>query len=111
MTNRRIYETVGIRYDDIASMQPIVDQVITMLREHAEIDSDQVLIVNFDKFAPSSLDFFIYTYTKTTEWVKFHEVKQDVLLKVAAIVEANNAEIAFPTSTVHLAPPGVEANA
>ena len=111
MTNRRIYETVGIRYDDIACMQPIVDQVITMLREHAEIDSDQVLIVNFDKFAPSSLDFFIYTYTKTTEWVKFHEVKQDVLLKVAAIVEANNAEIAFPTSTVHLAPPGVEANA
>ena len=111
MTNRRIYETVGIRYDDIACMQPIVDQVITMLREHAEIDSDQVLIVNFDKFAPSSLDFFIYTYTKTTEWVKFHEVKQDVLLKVAAIVEANNAEIAFPTSTVHLAPPGLEANA
>ena len=111
MTNRRIYETVGIRYDDIACMQPIVDQVITMLREHAEIDSDQVLIVNFDKFAPSSLDFFIYTYTKTTEWVKFHEVKQDVLLKVAEIVEANNAEIAFPTSTVHLAPPGVEANA
>jgi MscS family membrane protein len=111
MTNRRIYENVGIRYDDIACMQPIVDQVIIMLREHAEIDSDQVLIVNFDKFAPSSLDFFIYTYTKTTEWVKFHEVKQDVLLKVAAIVEANNAQIAFPTSTVHLAPPGLEANA
>jgi MscS family membrane protein len=43
--------------------------------------------------------------------VKFHEVKQDVLLKVAAIVEANNAQIAFPTSTVHLAPPGLEANA
>jgi len=110
MTNRRIYETVGIRYDDIACMQPIVDQVISMLREHKEIDANEVLIVNFDKFAPSSLDFFIYTYTKTTQWVKFHEVKQDVLLKVAAIVEANNAEIAFPTSTVHLAPPGLEAN-
>jgi MscS family membrane protein len=110
MTNRRIYETVGIRYDDIACMQPIVDQVIDMLREHKEIDANEVLIVNFDKFAPSSLDFFIYTYTKTTEWVKYHEVKQDVLLKVAAIIEANNAEIAFPTSTVHLAHPGLEAN-
>ena len=111
MTNRRIYETVGIRYDDIACMQPIVDQVIAMLQAHAEIDSDQVLIVNFDKFAPSSLDFFIYTYTKTTEWVKFHQVKQDVLLKVASIVEANKAEIAFPTSTVHLAPSIEQANA
>ncbi len=110
MTNRRIYETVGIRYDDIACMQPIVDQVINMLKQHPEIDSDQTLIVNFDKFAPSSLDFFIYTYTKTTEWVKFHQIKQDVLLQVAQIIQDNKAEIAFPTSTVHLAPPGLEAN-
>jgi len=110
MTNRRIHETVGIRYDDIACMKPIVDQVINMLQQHPEIDEDQVLIVNFDKFAPSSLDFFIYTYTKTTEWVKFHQVKQDVLLQVAQIIQDNKAEIAFPTSTVHLAPPGLEAN-
>jgi MscS family membrane protein len=30
-------------------------------------------------------------------------VKQDVLLKVMAIIEQHGAEIAFPTSTVHLA--------
>jgi MscS family membrane protein len=108
MSNRRIYESVGIRYDDIACMAAIVDQVTAMLREHNEIDSDQVIIVNFDKFAPSSLDFFIYAYTKTTDWVKYHEVKQDVLLQVSAIIEANKAEIAFPTSTLHIAPPGLE---
>lgn len=108
MTNRRIYESVGIRYDDISCMTPIIDQVTAMLREHNEIDSDEVIIVNFDKFAPSSLDFFVYAYTKTTQWVKFHEIKQDVLLKVAAIIEANKAEIAFPTSTLHIAPPGLE---
>ena len=109
MTNRRIYESVGIRYDDIACMNPIVDQVTAMLRDHNEVDSDQVIIVNFDKFAPSSLDFFIYAYTNTTDWVKFHEVKQDVLLKVSEIIQANKAEIAFPTSTLHIAPPGLEA--
>ncbi|MCS5587340.1 MAG: mechanosensitive ion channel family protein [Porticoccaceae bacterium] len=111
MTNRRIYETLGIRYHDIACMKPIVDQVITMLREHKDIDADQTLIVNFDKFAPSSLDFFVYTYTKTTDWVEFHQVKQDVLLKVADIIEANKAEIAFPTSTLHIEPPGLESGA
>ena len=109
MTNRRIYESVGIRYDDIACMRPIVDQVTAMLRDHNEVDSDQVIIVNFDKFAPSSLDFFIYAYTNTTDWVKYHEVKQDVLLKVSEIIQANQAEIAFPTSTLHIAPPGLEA--
>jgi len=103
MTNRRIYESVGIRYDDIACMDTIVEQVMAMLREHEEIDNNEVLIVNFNKFAPSSLDFFVYAYTKTTQWVRYHEVKQDVLLKVAAIIDANKAQIAFPTSTLHIA--------
>jgi MscS family membrane protein len=108
MTNRRIYESVGIRYDDIACMTPIVDQVTAMLNAHPEIDTKEVIIVNFDKFAPSSLDFFVYAYTKTTGWVKYHEVKQDVMLQIAEIIEANKAEIAFPTSTLHIAPPGLE---
>jgi MscS family membrane protein len=107
MTNRRIYETVGIRYQDIGCMQAIVDQVTAMLREHPAIDNQQVLIVNFNKFSASTLDFFVYTFTKTIDWVEFHQVKQDVLLKIGEIIESNNAEIAFPTSTVHVAPPGL----
>jgi MscS family membrane protein len=102
MTNRRIYETVGIRYADIGCMEAIVEQVTAMLCEHPEIDTDQIMIVNFNAFSASSVDFIIYTFTKTTEWVRFHQVKQDVLLKVAQIIEANQAEIAFPTSTVHI---------
>jgi len=73
-----------------------------MLKNHPDIDSGKTLIVNFNCFAPSSLDFFIYTFTKTTDWVMFHEVKQDVLLKIIKIIEENGAEIAFPTSTLHL---------
>ncbi len=103
MSHRRIYETVGIRYDDANKMAPIVDKVEAMLVAHPEIDDSQTLIVNFNSFAPSSLDFFIYTFTHTTNWVKYHEVKQDVLLKVVQIIEDAGAEIAFPTSTIHLA--------
>jgi len=102
MTNRRIKETMGIRYDDVAKMPVIIEQVKTMLQNHPEIDSEQTLIVNFNSFASSSVDFFIYTFTKTTEWVRFHEIKQDVLLKVVEIIENNDAEFAFPTSTLHL---------
>ncbi len=102
MTHRRIHETIGIRYSDINCMKAIVDDVKAMLQSHDEIDSTQTLIVNFNAFSSSSVDFFIYTFTKTTNWVHFHEVKQDVLLKVADIIERHGAEIAFPTSTVHL---------
>jgi MscS family membrane protein len=106
MTHRRIYETVGIRYDDLAKMQTITDEVRQMLVDHDEIDETQTMIVHFNAFNASSLDFFVYTFTKTTKWVKFHEVKQDVLLKVAGIIERHGAQIAFPTRTLHL-PEGV----
>jgi MscS family membrane protein len=102
MQNRRIYETIGIRYEDIDKMGAIVNDVKSMLTDHAEIDSSQTLIVNFNSFAPSSIDFFVYTFTKTTQWVRFHEIKQDVLLKISDIITAHGAEIAFPTSTVYL---------
>jgi MscS family membrane protein len=107
MTNRRIYETVGIRYDDARKMSAIVDEVKSMLMEHPEIDTDQTMIVNFNKFASSSLDFFVYTFTRTTQWVRFHEIKQDVMLKIIDIIEKNGAECAFPTSTVHI-PEGIK---
>lgn len=102
MTNRRIKETVGIRYSDIKQMHNITEAVKVMLRAHPEIDTQQTMIVNFDTFAPSSLDFFIYTFTKTTNWVRFHEIKSDVLLQVAEIIEAHGADIAFPSRSLYI---------
>lgn len=102
MLNRRIYETVGVRYGDMGLVKDIVSDVKSMLEKHPAIDSTLTLMVNFNKFAPSSLDFFIYTFTHTTDWVEFHQIKQDVLLKVAEIIIARGGEIAFPTSTLHI---------
>ncbi|WP_296749122.1 mechanosensitive ion channel family protein [Thiobacillus sp.] len=102
MTHRRIKETIGIRYTDLDKMAAIVADVKAMLQAHPEIDSDATLIVNFNQFGVSSLDFFVYTFTKTVQWVHYHEVKQDVLLKIAAIIQAHGAEIALPTRTLHI---------
>ena len=102
MRNRQIYETIGIRYEDAGAMAAIVADVEAMLRAHEEIDTDGFLMVNFNAFAPSSLDFFIYCYTRTTGWARYHQVKQDVLLRILEIVDRHGAEIAFPTSTVHI---------
>ena len=103
MQNRRIYETIGLRYSDVTNMDKVVAEVEAMLRQHEAIDADKTMMVNFNKFGASSLDFFIYCFTRTTRWVEFHEVKQDVMLRIAEIIKANHAEVAFPTSTIHLA--------
>ncbi len=102
MTNRRINETIGIRYEDAGKMEAITAEVKQMLAEHPAIDETMTLMVNFNAFAASSLDFFIYCFTHTTVWTEYHEIKQDVLLRIEKIITDHGAEIAFPTSTIHL---------
>ncbi|MCU7939246.1 MAG: mechanosensitive ion channel family protein [gamma proteobacterium symbiont of Bathyaustriella thionipta] len=102
MTNRRIKETIGVRYDDGDKLDAIITDIHAMLKSHNDIDTRQTLMVNFNEFAPSSLDFFIYTFTKTTNWVKYHKIKQDVLFQIMKIIQQHGAEMAFPTSTLHL---------
>ena len=102
MLNRRIYETIGIRYDDAEKLKVIVEDVKALLANHELIDHRQTLIVNFNSFGPSSLDFFIYTFTRTTDWVEYHQVKQRILLEILDIIFAHGADVAYPTSTVKL---------
>ncbi len=105
MSHRRLKETVGLRYDDMAVVRPIVDGIRAMLKAHPDIDTSQTLIVNFNQFGPSSLDIMIYTFTRTTVWADFHHIKQDVLLRVGDIIAEHGADIAFPTQTLHLQHP------
>ena len=109
MTHRRLNERIGLRYDDLAKVPPIVSEVKQMLQNHEGIDQEQTLMVNFDQFNAHSLDFFIYCLTVTRDWATFHEVKQDILLKTAEIVDRHGAEMAFPTTTVHI-PEGLMLN-
>lgn len=102
MSHRRIYETIGVRYADIDKLPSIIADVKNMLLNHPDIDQEQTMIVNFNKFAASSLDFFVYTFTRTTNWIEYHAVKQDVLFKITDIITQHQAEIAYPTSTVYL---------
>ncbi len=111
MLNRRIYETIGLRYDDVGKIDAVLTGIREMLKAHPEIDTDRTLMVNFNVFGASSLDFFIYTFTKTTNWVRFHEIKHEILLKVADIIQAHGAAIAFPTQTLLLPSPELESEA
>ena len=102
MTNRRIYEAIGVRYEDASKVSSITQQIRELLKGDPEIDSQQTIIVNLNQFSPSSLDIMIYAYTKEIDWVRFHNIKHKLMLRILEIIEDNGAEAAFPTSTIHL---------
>jgi len=102
MTNRRIYEHVGVRYDDAGVVKRVVDRMREMLIGHPEIDENSTLFVQLNRFGPSSLDIMVYCFTHTTDWGRYLAIREDVMLRIIAIVDELGAEIAFPTTTVHL---------
>ncbi len=106
MTHRRISEHVGVRYDDFGQVRDIVEAIRQMLQSHADIASEETLIVHFNRFGTSSLDIMVYCFTRTTQWIEYHRVREDVLLAIGEIIETHGAEIAYPTRTLKVETPG-----
>tara|TARA_B100000929_G_scaffold254200_1_gene215396 strand:- start:1094 stop:2131 length:1038 start_codon:yes stop_codon:yes gene_type:complete len=102
MTNRRIHEIVGIRYDDIQQMPVIIEEIENLLSEHEKIDHSQPYRVYFDLFNASSIDFVIYAFSNVTDSTEFKRIKGKLLLDIADIIAKHGAEIAFPTQTLHI---------
>ena len=102
MTNRQIYEVIGIRYDDIAQMENIIEKVQELLAKSKHIDHKEPCRVYFDLFNASSLDFVIWAFSSSTDATEFKTFKGKLLLDIAQIISDHGAEIAYPTQTLHI---------
>ena len=102
LRSRRIKETINIRYTDYDKVNKITSDVLKMLKEHPAINKKYKMYVNFTQVQDGCLTLTVYTFTNTTEFTRFFEIKQDVLLKVAEIIKENGAELAHPTQTIDI---------
>jgi MscS family membrane protein len=102
MGKRRIFYHLGLTYStSVEDMQTCVNRIRKMLSEHPEIHPETIM-VNFEHFGESSLDIMIYCFTNTTVWHEYLRVRQDVNLKIMAIVEDMNLRLALPTRTLYV---------
>lgn len=104
MTHRRIYENIGVRYDDVGEVEKIVFDIKKYLELSDDVDKKQALIVNFNKFADSSLEIIVYCLVFETDWITFHQLKQKILLDIANIISQHKADIAYPTTRLQADP-------
>jgi len=100
---RRIKMTIGVTYSTSSQqMESILTDIRTMLRSHEGIAQKETMLVNFNSFNDSSLEIYIYTFTNTSNWAKYMNIKEDVNLKIMKIVEDNNADFAFPSQSLYV---------
>jgi len=102
MTNRRIRARFELSYEDSSKISLILRDIDAMLRNHPEIDTRQPLYVNLIEFGPYSLKAEVYTFTKTTQWLKFQNIQQEIFLKILDVIHGHDAKCAYPITAVQV---------
>jgi MscS family membrane protein len=97
-----INETFSLRIETQAEqLRFVLDRVQSMLDEHSAIESGTSR-VRVTGFAGAAFELELHAYGKTGDWAEFTAIRQDVILKVAEIVEAAGARFAAPTRLAYL---------
>ena len=100
---RRIKMHIGLTYGTTsAQILKIKEEIEAMLRNHEGISQKESLLVYFDTFGASSLDIFIYTFTATSDWAKYLEIREDIHIRIMQIVETNGSGFAFPSQSIYV---------
>lgn len=105
MTHRRIRWVVGVEYrTTVEQLKYIRDEIEDWLLKDGRFATppEVPLFVRVDTFNSSSIDFLIYTFTKTTNWGEWLAAKEDFALAIMQIIERSGTSFAFPSRTVYL---------
>jgi MscS family membrane protein len=96
---------VGLRYETTSvQMRSVIDGIRNLIVAHSDVDVDSVR-VRFFRLGASSLDVEVFAYVFASNWNRFLEIQQELLLRIMEIVEASGTEIAFPSQTLRLVEP------
>jgi MscS family membrane protein len=86
----------------LKSIQKVLKELQRMLKTHSEIDQQQTQQVFLEKFKGSTLDIIISAYTLSIDNLSYMEIKQDLLLKIADILEAHDVKLDSPLVYVEI---------
>ncbi len=97
-----INQTFSLRIETQAEqLRFVVDRVQSMLDQHPAIEPGtcRVRVMNF---VGAAFQLELFAYGKTGDWAQFTAIRQDVILKIAEIVEASGTRFAAPTQLTYL---------
>jgi MscS family membrane protein len=112
MSNRRILQYIGLRYEDFSKAETIILAMKEYLKQHPRISKEKTTLVNVvngktnmgssieGMYGSYSINIMIYTFTNQTAWVEFQNIQDDVMFGLGKIIEEHGAQIAFPTQTI-----------
>jgi MscS family membrane protein len=85
----------------VEQLRLVLDRVQSMLDEHPAIEAgtSRIRVANF---AGAAFELELWAFVKTCDWTEFTVIRQEVILKIAEIVEAAGTRFAAPTQLTYL---------
>lgn len=105
MTFRRIKWVIGLKYDASADqLEAVRDGIATYLADNKDFarPEDTSTFIRIDRFSESSIDLLLYCFTNTTDWLKWLEIKETLLLEIKRIVAAAGTDFSFPSHSLYI---------
>ena len=97
-----INQTFSLRIETQAEqLRFVLDHVQSMLDQHPAIEPGSCR-VRVMSFVGSAFQMELFAYGKTGDWAQFTGIRQEVILKIAEIVEASGTRFAAPTQLTYL---------
>jgi MscS family membrane protein len=85
----------------VEQLRTVLDRVQNMLDQHPAIEAGTSRIRVAD-FAGAAFELELWAFVTTADWTEFTAIRQDVILKIAEIVEAAGTRFAAPTRLTYL---------
>lgn len=102
MGRRRVNFSLGVSYSTSREqLEHCIKKIRHMLQTHPDIHP-QTIFANFEKFGESSLDIYIYFFTRTTIWAEWLAARETILFRIMEILEEEGITVAFPSRSIYL---------
>jgi MscS family membrane protein len=99
----RLYTVIKLRYETMPDqMRSLLAELRALLATHPKVDQQDIR-VRLIGFGEHSLDVELFAYVRTTEWVEFLAIREEIYLRIMELVAAAGTSFAFPSRTAYLA--------
>lgn len=102
ITHYRIWKMIGLRYEDVDKMPLILKEIREYLGNRNDLDRGEVNFIHLVDLAESALDLELRVYVKTSDYKKYFQVMEEILLEIYLIIRRAGGELAYPTQTIHV---------
>jgi MscS family membrane protein len=85
----------------VEQLRLVLDSVQSMLEHQPAVETgtSRIRVANF---AGAAFELELWAFVKTSDWTEFTVIRQDIILKIAEIVEAAGTRFAAPTQLTYL---------